>query len=185
MSHLLETGFYILRHGQSMDNANDLISGGGRDPSLTLLGIEQAKRAGVIFKKLSPLPVKIITSALKRTHETAFHVTGHDNFIQEAALNERYLGELDGKISEAEQKQRGALPGEELVPHHFNRVVATINQHLKEGELTLFVCHGGTIRRVLEATQLSGTLSVDNARIYYFLPVEGLWTVTAIGDNMA
>lgn len=180
MTRLLPKSFYVIRHGQSTLNADKMISGGKTNPDLTELGISQAQQAGILFSKLTPLPTRIIVSSLKRTHDTAFHVVGHRNYIKEEDLNERYLGDLDGTISEEEQKQRGVLPGEEAAKDHYERVIKVLNRYLAEDDLTLFVCHGGTIRRILEAANLTGSVAVDNARIYYFMPENEGWRVTEI-----
>lgn len=164
-----------MRHGQSEDNASSLISGAGSDPDLTGLGREQALLARDFYLTLDPVPTRIVVSGLKRTHQTAHIVTGHTDFIIEAGLNERHLGELDGKITEAEQKARKVLPGEETGEAHRARVIAAINAHLSCDEVPLFVCHGGTIRRILEITRIQETTGVANAKIYKLVPEETGW----------
>ena len=166
-----------MRHGQTTDNAAGVISGGGRDPDLTELGRAQALSAREIFLSLAPLPTRIIVSTLKRTHQTAQLVAGRTDFIIEPGLNERYLGELDGMITEAQQKTLQPLPGEEPSAAQFTRVIAAINRHLEQDEVSLFICHGGTVRRVMEAVQLQGKISVGNAEIFHC-------TVSGNGWNM-
>lgn len=162
--------FYVMRHGQTHDNAAGFISGGGRDPDLTDLGREQAMSAASIFASLSPPPTRIIASGLKRTHQTAMLVAAHIPYEMDERLNERHLGELDGLISELEQRTRGALPGEESVAAQMARVVESLNDHLLNDAVPLFVAHGGTIRRILEATDLKGKVEALNAVIYGFAP---------------
>lgn len=169
--------FYIMRHGQSVDNELGLISGSGSDPHLTDLGREQARIAQKHYNKLEIKPSKIVVSALKRTHQTAELVVGHIDFIEDPDLNERYLGELDGKITESEQKLRKQLPGEESGGDHAKRVISAINRYLESDEQVLFVCHGGTIRRVLEALNLANAVHVENAVIYKFVPHGNHWHV--------
>ena len=166
-----------MRHGQSEDNVRGLISGAGSDPDLTELGREQARRARDIFLQLNPAPTRIVVSTLKRTHQTAQIVTGHTDFIIEAGLNERHLGELDGKISEAEQKARKVLPGEEANASHVERVIVSVNRYLEGNDLPLFICHGGTIRRILEGTGLNTMVAVENARIYGLRPSGSGWEI--------
>lgn len=169
--------FYVMRHGETTDNALGLISGAGSDPHLTDLGREQARAAAVIFSKLPILPDRIVTSALRRTHQTAELVIGHAEFLIEPDLNERHLGEYDGKISEAEQKMLGKLPNEESNTDHMRRVISAVNIHLERGELVLFICHGGTIRRILEAVNLKNNFHVGNAEIYKLVPRSGEWSI--------
>ena len=179
---ILPKAFYMIRHGQSADNALGLISGSGSDPDLTELGRKQARQAAEIFQSLNPPPVRIVASSLKRTHQTAEHIIGHTDYIRDADLNERHLGDLDGKISEVEQKKMKTLPGEETSAEHLKRVVSSLNKHLAEKELSLFVCHGGTVRRVLESLGLKNIVNVANARIYKFEPTEFGWTVSEISS---
>lgn len=175
--------FYIMRHGQTTDNALGLISGAGSDPHLTDLGREQAKRAQALFSKLPVIPSKIIVSGLRRTHQTAEIVVGHLEFIIDADLNERHLGDLDGKITEAEQKIKAPLPGEESSEEHFNRVIKSMARHLQDDDMALFICHGGTVRRILEALDLKDKVSVGNAEIYCLTPLENDWSITVLGND--
>ncbi len=176
--------FYMIRHGQTQDNAAGVISGGGRDPHLTDLGRVQAEKAGLAFKHLNPAPARLIVSALIRTHQTGALVAPHLPRTIDARLNERYLGALDGKITEEEQIKRGVLPGEESVADQFARVIESLNAHLEEDAPALFVTHGGTLRRVLEATGLKGKVEAHNGILYAFHPQDAAaWTVAAIGEG--
>lgn len=169
--------FYAMRHGETTDNALGLISGAGSDPHLTERGRDQARAASLIFSQLSVPPSRIVTSALRRTHQTAELVIGHTDFIIDPDLNERHLGQHDGKISEVEQNTLGKLPGEESNADHARRVIGAVNAHLERDELTLFICHGGTIRRILEAVCLKDKIHVGNAEIYRFIPRLGEWFI--------
>lgn len=174
--------FYVLRHGQSTDNLAGLISGGGSDPDLTEEGIAQAKKAALLLKALEIKPDRIITSCLKRAKDTARFLNAHAEFLEDADLNERHLGELDGKISEAEQKILKILPGEEAGESHAARVIASVRKHIEAHEIPLFVCHGGTIRRILEALDLKGQVEVENARIYKFEFSGSCWKVSSLSE---
>ena len=136
------------RHGKTADNEAGLISGRS-DSELTKEGIQQVLQAREVFKHLEAKTDKIIVTERKRTHKSAELLVSHTDFIIESDLNERDLGELDGKITEAEQKVMGALPGEESKKDHATRVIKGINAHLEFGKTPLFVIHAGTIRRVL------------------------------------
>lgn len=162
--------FYVMRHGETHDNAAGLISGGGRDPDLTDLGRAQAALAAKTFRTLSPMPTRIVASSLKRTYQTAALVASHIPYEIDERLNERHLGELDGRISELEQRKRITLPGEESVAAQMARVIESLNTHLARDEVSLFVAHGGTLRRILEAADLKGKVEAHNAVIYGFAP---------------
>lgn len=175
--------FYVMRHGQTHDNAAGLISGGGRDPHLTYLGREQASLAAKAFLALSPTPTRIIASALIRTHQTAEILAPHIAYEMDARFNERHLGELDGLITEEEQKRRGVLPHEEETAAQYARVLEALNHHLTHDDVTLIVSHGGTIRRILEATGLKNRVEVHNAVIYGFAPEGNGWRVFPATPN--
>lgn len=166
-----------MRHGQSHDNARGFISGAGSDPDLTELGEDQARLAATIYNALNPSPTHIVVSSLKRTHQTAALVTGHSNFIIDADINERHLGEQDGLITELRQKELKTLPGEETSNDHAIRVILAVNRHLESLPLPLFICHGGTIRRLLEETDLTSAVTVGNAEIYKLAPSGSKWTI--------
>ncbi len=175
--NLLKQGFFMMRHGQTSDNASGIVSGGGSNPSLTDLGRAQARAARDVFAALAPQPARIIVSGLARTHETAAILAPALAPIHDADLNERYLGGLDGKVTEAEQRRLKTLPGEESRDAHAARVLAAINKHLAGAGTALFVCHGGTVRRIMEATGLENAYAVGNAQIYRFEPDNGNWTI--------
>lgn len=169
--------FYVMRHGQTYDNAAGLISGGGRDPDLTDIGRKQALLAAQALSLASPPPTRVIVSGLKRTHQTALLTAPHIPYEIDARLNERHLGELDGLITEEEQKLRKVLPAEESVDAQLARVVEALNTHLEHDAVPLFVAHGGTVRRILEATDLKGKVEAHNAVIYGFAPDQEKWRV--------
>ena len=175
--------FYLMRHAQSTDNEQGLISGAGSDPHLSALGRAQAEEARQVYLKLGTLPEKIIVSGLVRTHQTAHLVVGHTDFIIDPNLNERHLGDLDGKISEAEQITRKTLPGEESSADHRARVLKALNQHLTRDTLPLFICHGGTVRRVMELTGIRHEQRIGNAEIFYLAPGTSGWRAIKAGES--
>lgn len=162
--------FYLLRHGQSTDNAAGLVSGAGSDPCLTELGRKQAVTARKVLDRLKPVPAKIIVSGLRRTHETAELAFGHQNYHIDPQFNERHLGELDGKITEEQQRQTGCLPGEETSLDHGVRVIEAMNRYLALHDDMLIISHGGTIRRILEALGLKDKIIVENGIVYRISP---------------
>lgn len=179
---LIQKPFYIMRHGQTTDNAAGLISGAGSDPDLTDLGRAQAEAAYAIYQHLDPMPLTVIASGLRRTHETARLATQRVDFIIDPDLNERHLGELDGKISEAEQKARQPLPGEESSADHRTRVLTALNRHLQQDEVPLFICHGGTVRRALELAEVEVPEKIGNAEIYRLHPEGLVWHMIRTGS---
>lgn len=169
-----------MRHGQSADNLAGLISGGASDPDLTEEGKAQAAAAALIYQSLKNRPSKIISSRLKRALQTARILSGGNDVFEDKDLNERHLGELDGLITEAEQKLKKILPGEECSTLHKARVLRAVNKHLETDDIPIFVCHGGTIRRIIEALEIKNTASIMNARIYHFRFQNGEWNMKEI-----
>lgn len=88
---------FIVRHGQSTDNAQDIL-GGHRDSELTETGREQAR---VVAEKLREHDIDVIyASPLKRAYETAEIIArsnGFSQIIRDEDLKERYFGVLTGK----------------------------------------------------------------------------------------
>ncbi len=173
--------FYLIRHGQSVHNEQGLISGGGSDPDLTELGRAQGARARDSYAGLADKPTRVIVSGLKRAHQTALILTDGGEVFVDADLNERHLGDHDGKISEAEQKSMAGLPNEETSRMHAERVLRAVRRHLERESLPLFVCHAGTIRRVMEELGLQGRLEVENARLYHVVCRGREWDILEIG----
>ncbi|WGD29607.1 2,3-bisphosphoglycerate-dependent phosphoglycerate mutase [Ancylobacter sp. WKF20] len=90
----------LVRHGQSEWNLKNLFTG-WRDPDLTALGVEEAKRAGkrlkddgyqfdVAFTSDLSRAQKTLDLALAELGQTGLHIT------RNLALNERDYGELSG-----------------------------------------------------------------------------------------
>ncbi|MEL7120835.1 MAG: histidine phosphatase family protein [Bacteroidota bacterium] len=89
---------YILRHGETEYNRKKMVQGSGVDSSLNETG---QKQAAAFFKKYGDIPFELlITSKLKRTHETMspFIQTGLP-WLQMSEINEISWGDHEGKKS--------------------------------------------------------------------------------------
>ncbi|MDJ0457959.1 2,3-bisphosphoglycerate-dependent phosphoglycerate mutase [Arthrobacter sp. NQ7] len=91
----------LLRHGQSVLNAQDRFTG-LLDPPLTPAGVEEAARAGTLLASSGFSPDLVFTSTLRRTRDTARIVLdsmGATEVPVRAAweLNERSYGSLTGR----------------------------------------------------------------------------------------
>jgi len=91
----------LLRHGQSVLNAQDRFTG-LLDPPLSSTGENEAARAGAQLASASFSPATVYTSTLSRTRDTAsivLDVLGDPDVPVRAAweLNERSYGSLTGK----------------------------------------------------------------------------------------
>lgn len=92
----------LLRHGQSVLNAQDRFTG-LLDPPLTEAGTEEAARAAALLASASFFPGTVYTSTLSRTRDTArivLNVLGRPDVpvIPAWELNERSYGSLTGGL---------------------------------------------------------------------------------------
>jgi 2,3-bisphosphoglycerate-dependent phosphoglycerate mutase len=90
----------LVRHGQSEWNLKNLFTG-WKNPDLTPVGIEEAKKAGQDIKKLGISFDKAFTSGLKRAQDTCDLVLaelGQSSLpiVQDFQLKERDYGVLSG-----------------------------------------------------------------------------------------
>jgi probable phosphoglycerate mutase len=92
---------YIIRHGETEMNRLGIIQGGSVDSSLNETGHQQA---WAFYRKYQQVPFeKVITSTLKRTHQTvAPFVERGIKWEQVADINEMNWGSLEGKPSTPE-----------------------------------------------------------------------------------
>lgn len=155
---------YLLRHAQSVANANQIASGSRDNSPLSALGRLQAKLAGdnaVEFKF-----DLIVSSPLLRAQETAGIVAEALNYPTENilvidSLRERDLGELDGKsytklpaYDGNHEDIEGRTSGLETLEAFFDRaeqVLAILEQ--RPEQRILVVCHNGIGRMIKVAAK--------------------------------
>ena len=102
----MEPNLVIIRHGQSQFNLQNRFAG-WIDTDLTTEGENQAARAGELLKKQGFIPDVIFVSPFTRTKRTAKILFGHENFVIDARLAERFYGDLSGKNKEETLKLVG------------------------------------------------------------------------------
>jgi 2,3-bisphosphoglycerate-dependent phosphoglycerate mutase len=156
----------LLRHGQSLWNAQNLFTG-FVDIGLSAKGEEEAKRAGEALKDLTIDAV--FSSALKRAQDTAkIALLGRmpKEYFESACLNERHYGKLQGKNKDECRAQFGAdmvqkwrrsfiekPPGGESLKDTYERVLpyftSTIEPFLKMGKTVLIAAHGNSLRALI------------------------------------
>lgn len=100
---------FLVRHGQSEDNAAGVL-GGRRDSGLTALGMRQARRTA---EELQGRGISVIySSPLKRAYDTARSIAdklGIKDITTDARLMERDFGVLSGRPYEDIPKYAGKL----------------------------------------------------------------------------
>lgn len=161
----------VLRHGRTEWNANGRFQG-QLDPPLDALGRSQAE---TVARHLAHLkPAEILTSDLARAYETADALADlcGINAVREPRLREMHLGAWQGLTREEviarfpDGFQRWVNGSLEARPAGENGVVgetytdvgvrirelaAEVTERLDDGDLAVFVTHGGTTRAFLGA----------------------------------
>lgn len=157
----------LVRHGQSEWNAKNLFTG-WKNPDLTPLGIQEARRAGQELRKLDLLFSVGFTSALIRaqhTLELIFEELGQSGVptVKDRALNERHYGDLSGLNKDEAREKWGEEqvrlwrrsydvppPGGESLKDTVARVLPFYCQRIlppvMRGERVLVAAHGNSLR---------------------------------------
>ncbi len=157
----------LVRHGQSEWNARNLFTG-WKNPDLTPLGVEEARRAGRELKKHDLLFSVGFTSALIRAQRTLsliFEELGQSNVptVRDRALNERHYGDLSGLNKDEARDRWGEEqvrlwrrsydvppPGGESLKDTVARVLPFYCQRIlppvMRGERVLVAAHGNSLR---------------------------------------
>lgn len=160
----------LVRHGQSQWNLENRFTG-WVDVPLTQVGRAEAKRAGELIRFASIRFDVGYTSVLVRATETLkiiLSVLGQENLpiLQDAALNERHYGELQGLNKDEMKKKFGpeqvriwrrsydvAPPGGESLKDTASRTIpffeARILSDLKAGKNVLVSAHGNSLRSIV------------------------------------
>lgn len=192
----LGRNFYMMRHAQSEDNANKVVSGSGRATNLT----EEGRRQAVEVRELLvQIPInRVVTSEMQRSIDTAKLACDHLPCSQDSGLNERAYGAAEGMSDRQRQKLltvSGGIAGEESKDDLRIRTIEVIAKDLggRDG-IPLFITHGGNIRRVLaeifggeDAIKKKGDFAA-NCGLYEFIAakIDGeKWEVNilTLGDN--
>ena len=198
--------FYMLRHAQTEDNVNKLVSGSTSSTNLTEVGKKQALEMQELLCKLDPRTDpeigRIITSEMQRTKDTASIICACKTLEKlpvsiDSGLNERAYGTAEGMGDKErnELKKSGAIiEGEESKEDVAKRSLQAVIRNLEgKSNVPLFISHGGNIRRVVEAV-----LGVDfvektseyitNCTLYEFIAARisgqaGRVNVISLGEN--
>ena len=172
-----QTNLVLVRHGQSEWNKKNLFTG-WKDPNLTDLGIEEAKKAGNLLKKRGLAFDIMFTSDLFRAQETGRIILeqmnlGHIEVIKDQSLNERNYGDLAGLNKDEARVKWGEEqvhiwrrsydippPGGESLKNTAERVLPYFNSEIlpkiKESQNILVAAHGNSLRAlVMELEKIS------------------------------
>lgn len=182
----------LVRHGQSEWNAKNLFTG-WKNPDLTPLGVEEARRAGRELKKLDILFSVGFTSALVRAQHTIdliFEELGQPNVptIKDRALNERHYGDLSGLNKDEARDKWGEEqvrlwrrsydvppPGGESLKDTVARVVPFYVQRIlppvMRGERVLVAAHGNSLRALCMVLEQMTPESVTTLELATGVPI--------------
>tara|TARA_A100000164_G_C21862397_1_gene750798 strand:+ start:352 stop:960 length:609 start_codon:yes stop_codon:yes gene_type:complete len=172
-----QTNLVLVRHGQSEWNKKNLFTG-WKDPNLTDLGIEEAKKAGNLLKERGLAFDIMFTSDLFRAQETGRIILeqmnlGHIEVVKDQSLNERNYGELAGLNKDEARVKWGEEqvhiwrrsydippPGGESLKNTAERVLPYFNSEIlpkiKESQNILVAAHGNSLRAlVMELEKIS------------------------------
>ena len=164
----------LCRHGQSEWNLKNLFTG-WKDPDLTALGVEEARRAGSALKANGIGFDLAYTSALSRAQKTCALILGELGTpdlqtIRDQALNERDYGELSGLNKDDARARWGEEqvhiwrrsydvppPGGEslkdtaarVLPYYIHRILPSV----LGGRRTLVAAHGNSLRALIMAME--------------------------------
>jgi 2,3-bisphosphoglycerate-dependent phosphoglycerate mutase len=162
----------LVRHGQSEWNLKNLFTG-WKDPGLTELGHEEARRAGRALKERGLRFDIAYTSVLSRAQVTLAHILselGQEGLEthRDVALNERDYGDLSGLNKDDARARWGEEqvhvwrrsydvppPGGESLRDTGARVwpyyMHVIQPHVLRGETVLVAAHGNSLRALVMA----------------------------------
>jgi probable phosphoglycerate mutase len=169
--------FFLLRHGQTTVNRDQVIGDGG-DYELTDLGVQQAKNVGKWIQGLIPQPTHIIRSDRSRTRITAENTNTNMNLPVdvEPLIDEINFGDWVGRPSKDAfadlYDKRISPPNGEGVKEFTDRVHQGLKKILNNyPEHLLIVAHGGTFRAIAELYQ-KPLWQVGNCQLHYFEPTK-------------
>ncbi len=161
------TTFYIVRHGQSVANIQQILAG-QLDSPLTQAGVNQAKK---LSRDLQQVQFDaVFSSDLVRAKRTAEIITLEKKLAiaTTKALRERHYGIYEGKsyteINTAlealhvkhqdldiEKRHMLGLPSTETIENANSRLITFLREIAvaNPGKVILIVCHGGLMRYLL------------------------------------
>ncbi len=174
----------LLRHGESVWNKENRFTG-WIDVDLSERGEEEARRAGKLLRNV-PIDV-VFTSALRRairTAEIALEAAEKSSvpIIQNAALNERHYGDLQGLNKDEVARQYGEqqfklwrrsydvpppngeslkMTQERVLPYFQQEILPTLQQ----GKNVLIVAHGNSLRALVMALENLSPMQIIETNI--------------------
>ena len=166
----LKRNLITVRHGQSEWNEKNLFTG-WKNPGLTSLGYDEARKAGQLIKDTNIDFDSMFTSDLKRAQLTGDLILGKINqegipIIKNQALNERDYGSLSGLNKDDAREKWGEEqvhirrrsydippPDGESLKNTAERVLPYFNEKIMprviDGQNILIAAHGNSLRALI------------------------------------
>ncbi|AWI89302.1 2,3-bisphosphoglycerate-dependent phosphoglycerate mutase [Methylobacterium sp. DM1] len=188
----MERLLVLARHGQSEWNLKKLFTG-WRDPELTELGVNEARRAGRWLKAQGTQFDVAFTSNLRRAQNTCALILeemgqGGLETIRNEALNERNYGDLSGLNKDDARERWGDAqvhewrrsydvppPGGESLKDTAARVlpyyIQTILPRVMSGERVLVAAHGNSLRALVMVLDGMTTKTIASLEIATGIPL--------------
>ncbi len=188
----MERTLVLVRHGQSEWNALNLFTG-WKNPDLTPLGVEEARRAGQELKKLGIKFDVGFTSQLLRAQHTMDLIAqeiGQPDLpvVRDINLNERHYGDLSGLNKDEAREKWGpdqvhlwrrsyqvAPPNGESLRDTVARVVPFYVQYILpivlRAEPVLVAAHGNSLRALCMVLEKMTPESVTTLELATGVPV--------------
>ena len=160
----------LIRHGQSEWNEQNLFTG-WKDPGLTELGIQEAKKAGSLISDQGIVFDEMFTSMLVRAQNTGAIILNSISqqdipITKNEALNERNYGSLAGLNKDDARKKWGEEqvhiwrrsfdvppPNGESLKDTAERVLPYFKEHIMpkviQGSSILVAAHGNSLRALI------------------------------------
>ncbi|GBU19342.1 MULTISPECIES: 2,3-bisphosphoglycerate-dependent phosphoglycerate mutase [Methylobacterium] len=188
----MERLLVLARHGQSEWNLKKLFTG-WRDPDLTELGVEEAKKAGRWLLDQGYRFDVAFTSNLKRAQKTCSLILGEMDLadievVRAAALNERDYGDLSGLNKDDARERWGAEqvhewrrsydvppPGGESLKDTAARVLPYYIEHIlprvMAGDRVLVAAHGNSLRALIMVLDRMTPTTIASLEIATGIPI--------------
>ena len=191
--------FFMIRHGQSEANVEEVQAGGEWDTPLTEYGRQQARDNHPILQALETKPVSIVHSQLSRAKDTAslLNEVLKLPMTEDPDVAEQYCGGWARKPWKDVRTliQQGISPPDGETHEEFSvRVHRGITNALNTQESpTMIVCHGGVFRGFCAPYGIR-LPRIENCVLYEFEPLNQpqgnngfpwvIWEHTANGKSV-
>jgi broad specificity phosphatase PhoE len=166
--------FYMIRHGETVANAEGWVAG-SLDTPLTDKGRRQPQAARQVLETLPLKPKLIIHTGLSRTKDTAIILNENLNLpmLERATMAEWCLGDWASIPLKTwvERREAGLTPPNGESKEAFGqRVIGGLEEVLNlPEEPLLIVTHGGVFRALMRHYKLN-IGNIENCHLYEFVP---------------